>query len=99
MLGFLRMGTMVEVLKYRGTWHCSSDLLNGAANTEPTGLHAVAGDTLSGPDAFLVFWLRKRLPSLSSGSVGSLLIVADFALYCAIVCRPCHTARVLLEEN
>ena len=66
---------------------------------EPTGLHAVAGDTLSWPDAFMVFWLRKRLPSLSSGSVGSLLIVADFALYCVIVCRPCHTARVLLEEN
>ena len=23
---------------------------------------------------------------------GSLLIVADFALYCVMVCRPCHTA-------
>ena len=64
MLGFLGTGIMVEVLKHRGKWHCSSDLLNRAVNTRASwsahGLR-VAGDTLSGPDAFLGFWLRKRL--------------------------------------
>ena len=57
-------GTMVEVLKHRGTWHCSSDLLKRAVNTGASwSAHdlRVAGDTLSGPDAFLGFWLRKRL--------------------------------------
>ena len=51
-------------LKHRGTWHCSSDLLNRAVNTGASwSAHdlRVAGDTLSGPDAFLGFWLRKRL--------------------------------------
>ena len=33
MLGFLGTGTVVEVLKHRGTWHRSSDLLNRAMNT------------------------------------------------------------------
>ena len=64
MLGFLGTGTVVKVLKHRGTWHCSSDLLNRAVNTGASwSAHdlRVAGDTLSGPDAFLGFWLRKRL--------------------------------------
>ena len=64
MLGFLGTGTMVEVFKHRGTWHCSSDLLNRAVNTGASwSAHdlRVAGDTLSGPGAFLGFWLRKRL--------------------------------------
>ena len=29
----------------------------------------------------------------------SLLAVADFTLYCVMVCRPCHTAWVLLEAK
>ena len=46
-----------------GTWHCSSDLLNRAVKTGASwSAHdlRVAGDTLSGPDAFLGFWLRKK---------------------------------------
>ena len=62
MLDFLGMGTMVEVLKYQEMWHCSSDL-NRAANTGASwSAHdlRVAGD-MSGPGAFLGFWLWKRL--------------------------------------
>ena len=64
MLGFLGTGTVVEVLKQRGTWHCSSDLLNMAANTRASWSAddlRLAGDTLSGPEGFLGFWLRKKL--------------------------------------
>ena len=64
MLGFLGTGAMVEVLKHRGAWHRSSDLLNRAVNTGASWSARdlrVAGDTLSGSDAFLGFWLRKRL--------------------------------------
>ena len=62
--GLLGNGTMVEVLKHRGTCNCSSDLLNRAMNTGASwSAHdlRVAGDTLLGRDAFLGFWLQKRL--------------------------------------